>query len=48
MLELKSADQPADADVPDAKANLMAAQLGTLCNTIYGSGTATPSFVGLD
>jgi hypothetical protein len=34
--------------IPDAIAQPVATQLGTLCNKIYGSGNTTPSFSGLD
>ncbi|MGH8137084.1 MAG: hypothetical protein ACREVV_02650 [Steroidobacteraceae bacterium] len=46
--QMRGLQKFADADVPDAVASRMAAQLGTLCNTIYGSGTREPSFAGLD
>jgi hypothetical protein len=35
------------SDVPDAIAAAVAAQLGTLCNKIYGSGSTVPNFSGL-
>ena len=38
----------ADKAVPDALANQYAQQLGTLCNRLFGSGPATPSFAGLE
>lgn len=34
-------------NIPDAEAQAVAQQLGTLCNKIYGSGNMTPSFAGL-
>jgi hypothetical protein len=38
----------ADKAVPDELANRYAQQLGTLCNRLFGSGTTTPSFAGLE
>ena len=38
----------ADKPVPDALATQYAQQLGTLCNRLFGSGPATPSFAGLE
>ncbi len=35
------------SDVPDAVGAAVAAQLGTLCNKIYGSGNTVPNFSGL-
>jgi hypothetical protein len=34
--------------IPDATAQALAEQLGTLCNKIFGSGNMTPSFAGLN
>ena len=38
----------ADKPVPDDLATRYAQQLGTLCNRLFGSGPATPSFTGLE
>jgi hypothetical protein len=34
--------------VPDDLATRYAQQLGTLCNRLFGSGSTTPSFAGLE
>jgi hypothetical protein len=46
--QMRGLEKFANEDVPDTIATRMAAQLGTLCNAIYGSGTTVPSFAGLD
>jgi hypothetical protein len=46
--QVRGLQKLADKPVPDELATRYAQQLGTLCNRLFGSGSTTPSFTGLE